>query len=389
MKELLILLENFWISKEENKELYYRIKDSLPTLKPFLTEKLGYHTIVNPYLIKLEKLPGKAESWMGIQQFESTMEYVFLCLLLMFLEDRGREDQFVLSNITEYIQANYPGDEKVDWTLFRHRRSLIKVLKFADDIGMIKADDGDEQGFANDSSIEVLYESTGLSRYFVRSFSTNILNYSSYRDIENDDLVEMDKDRGIIRRQRVYRRLIMSPVVYNEGPDDPDYAYIKNKRSMLENDIENYIGCSLHVHRNGAMLMLPENHVFKDCFPGTGAISDIVLQMNHLIIESIKSGELKMDGDDTINVSMAAFSTMTGRLKMQYSSGWSKEYREMGHQNLTEGILNYMQSFNMIQVAGNGKEVRIMPLCGKIAGVYNEDFMENSESLKEAAADGV
>lgn len=389
MKELEILLENFWISKEDNKDLYYRIKDSLPQFKAFLTEKMGYHTIVNPYLIKLEKLPGKAESWMGISRFDSTMEYAFLCLLLMFLEDRGREEQFVLSNITEYIQASYPGDEKVDWTLFRHRRCLIKVLKFASDIGMIKVDDGDEQGFANDCDSEVLYESTGLSRYFVRNFSTNILNYDSYMDIEYDDLVEIDRDRGIIRRQRVYRRLVMSPVVYNEGPDDPDYGYIKNKRGMLENDMENFLGCSLHVHRNGAVMVLPENHSFKDCFPGTGAISDIVLQMNYMIVESIKSGELKTGADDTIIMSMAAFETMTGKLKIENGSGWSKEYREMSHENLTSNILDYMESFNMIQIIRRSREIRIMPLCGKIAGIYNDDFVDNSEQMKEAAADGV
>lgn len=388
MKELIILLESLWIIKDENKELYYSIKDSLPALKPFLSEKLGYHTIVNPYIIKLEKLPGKAESWMGIQEFDSIMDYVFLCILLMFLEDRGREEQFVLSNITEYIQANYPGDEKVDWTLFRHRRCLIKVLKFAEDCRMIKVDDGDNQSFANDQNCEVLYESTGLSRYFVRNFSTNILNYNSYKDIENDDLVDIDRDRGVIRRQRVYRRLIMSPVVYNEGLDDPDYAYIKNKRSMLENDIENYLGCSLHVHRNGALAVLPESNSFKDCFPGTGAISDIVLQMNHLIIESIKSGELKLEADDTATISMAAFNSMAVKLKDMEGSGWSKEYREMNLGLLVQNIIGYMESFNMIQVM-EGREVKIMPLCGKAAGVYNDDYIEKVKSLKEAAADGI
>jgi len=181
----------------------------------------------------------------------------------------------------------------------------------------------------------------------------------------------------------------MSPVVYNEGPDDPDYAYIKNKRSMIENDIENYLECSLHVHKNGAALVLPENHSFKDCFPGTRAISDIVLMMNYMIVESIKNGELKPLADDTIIVSMAAFGAMTGRLRMQNSSGWSKEYREMSHENLTFAVIEYMENFSLIQVMNNRKEVRIMPLCGKVAGVYNDDFMESNESLKEAAADGM
>ncbi|TDT57247.1 TIGR02678 family protein [Fonticella tunisiensis] len=387
MRELEILLENYWISKDDDKELYYRVKDSLPEYKSFLNEKLGYHVIVNPYLIKLEKIPGKAEEWMGIQEFESTMEYAFLCLLLMFLEDRGREEQFVLSSVTEFIQANYPGDERVDWTLFRHRKCLVKVLRFAAKIGIIKVDDGDDSGFANDQSLEVLYESTGLSRYFVRNFAVNILNYNSYRDIEKEELAEIDRERGTIRRQRVYRRLIMSPVVYNEGPEDPDYAYIKNFRSVIENDLEKYLGLSLHVHRNGAMVLLPESHSFKDTFPENRAISEIVLQMNYLIRSLIENGELKPEKDDTITISGAAFDSMVKSLRDENSPGWSKEYREMSLDRLIDEIRNYMRGFNMIEEINGGREIKIMPLAGKIVGRYPDDFKAGLEINREVAVD--
>jgi uncharacterized protein (TIGR02678 family) len=379
MKELEILLDNYWIIKEEDKDLYYRIKDCLPSFKTFLSEKLGYHVISNPELIKLEKIPGKAEIWMGIKDFDHQIEYAFLCLLLMFLEDKGRDDQFVLSEITEFIQANYPGDEKVDWTLFRHRRHLIKVLRFAADIGMIKADDGDEQNFANDASSEVLYESTGFSRYFMRNFTINIFNCKSYKDIEKEDLMEIDSDRGIIRRQRVYRRVVMSPVIYNEGADDPDYAYIKNKRSLIENDLEAYLGCSFHVHRNGAMLVAGQDRNFKDTFPENKAISDIVLQMNYLIVESVKCGELVPAKDDTIVVSNAAFNTMAEKLKNKNMSGWSKEYREMPLDSLINEIAAYMESYSMLEFIKDSKEIRFMPWTGKIAGSYPEDFNNSKE----------
>lgn len=387
MKELEILLDNYWISKDEDKEQYYRVKDSLNDFKGFLNDKLGYHIIINPYLIKLEKLPGKAEEWMGIREFESLMEYAFLCILLIFLEDRGREEQFVLSQITEFIQGNYPDDEKVDWTLFKHRKNLIKVMRFASNIGLIKLDDGDEGKFANDMDQEVLYESTGLSRYFVRSFSQNILDYNSYRDIENEEIVEIDKDRGALRRHRVYRRLIMSPVVYNEGPEDSDYAYIRNYRGMLENDIEKYLGLPLHVHRNGALLVVPEGRSLRDCFPETRAISDIVLQMNHLIYKSVKGGELVPSKEDIITLSRAAFEGMIKKLREDCSIGWSKEYREMGLDGLINEIIGYMSGFGMIVNDENLREIKIMPLSGKITGRYPEDFAMD-EGIKEAAADG-
>jgi uncharacterized protein (TIGR02678 family) len=384
MRELEILLENYWIDKNRNKELYYKIKDAIPAFKSFLSEKLGYSVIVNPYLIKLEKLPGKAEAWMGIKEFESTIEYAFLCILLMFLEDKGREEQFVLSGVTEFIQGNYIGEEKVEWTLYKHRRCLIKVLRFAVDMGMIEVDDGDEQSFANSVDTEVLYESTGLSRYFVRNFTSSILNYNSYKDIEKEEWGEVDTDRGVIRRHRVYRRLVMSPVVYNEGTEDVDYDYVKKQRGLISNDLENFLEYDLHVHRNGALVVLNTEKNLKDCFPGGRAISDVVLLFNSLVIDLIKAGKIKLNTDDTAIISRAHFDNMVEELKISYSSGWSKEYREMSSSYLSEEILKYMKDFNMLKDLKDGKEIQILPLIGKVVGNYPRDFAEAAVERGEA-----
>lgn len=382
MKELEILLENYWISKDDNKELYYRIKDSIPNFKTFLSEKLGYQVIINPHLIKLEKLPGKAESWMGIANFENNMEYAFLCILLMFLEDKGREEQFVLSGVTEFIQGNYMGEESVDWTLYRHRKAIIKVLRFAAELKMIRVDDGDEQNFASSMDTEVLYESTGFSRYFVRNFTSSILNYNSYKDIETEEWGEADTDRGIIRRQRVYRRLLMSPVVYNEGSEDADYDYIKKQRSMISNDLENFLDYDIHVHRNGALVVLNREKNMKDTFPGGKAISDVVLLFNGIIKEKVDSKELNLKSNDTITISKAHFGNLVEELKLNFSQGWSKEYREKTLSALIEDIINYMKDFNMLRVLNESKDIEILPLTGKVIGSYPDAF-------KEAAVDAM
>jgi uncharacterized protein (TIGR02678 family) len=379
MKELELLLENYWIIKDDDKELYYRIKDAIPQFKSFLNDKLGYHVIVNPNVIKLEKLPGKAESWMGIEEFDSVMEYAFLCLLLMFLEDRGREEQFVLSQVTEYIQAGYPGDEKVDWTLYRHRRCLIKVMRFAADTGMVRVNDGDEQVFAADAATEVLYESSGLSRYFVRNFPVNILGFTSYKDIENEDLIELDRDRGTVRRHRVYRRVLMSPAVYNGGAEDQDYLYVKNFKSLIEKDMETWLGISFHVHRNGAMLVLEPTKSMGRCFPDNRAISDIVLQMNSLLLSDIREGRITSGTDDRFVLSWAAFASAAARLKEKCMGGWSKEFREMDVDLLTEQIFECMKAFSMAEKGNDGREIWILPLVGKITGSYPDDFAKGKE----------
>lgn len=374
MKELETLLEEFWIIKEKEKDLYYRIKDASPQFKDFLEQKLGYKLIVNPYMIKLEKLPGKAEAWMGIQDFDNQMEYALFCLLLTFLEDKSAGEQFILSEVTEFIQGSYPGEEKLDWTLFRHRRSMVKVLRFATTIGIIKADDGDEGSFMDSTDSEVLYQSTGLSRYFVRNFTGNILNYSSWLDMENGEWLDVDKDRGRVRRNRVYRRIVMSPVVYSEGPEDPDYLYIKNQRGLLQKDMEDYLDSQLHVHKNGAFLVLDSSKNFKDVFPARKNISDIALQVNAAIISLIRAGELAGREDDVIVVSRVWFESLIEDVREKNYLGWSKEFREMSFAKLYEETISYMKGFHMIEVLEKEKEVKIMPLAGKIIGGYPKDF---------------
>ena len=88
MNALEILLGRRWILKSRDRELYYQVKDQLGAVKRFLTEKLGYQVIVNPYLIKAEKMPAKPENWMGILEFHHKIEYVFFCIVLMFLEEK-------------------------------------------------------------------------------------------------------------------------------------------------------------------------------------------------------------------------------------------------------------------------------------------------------------
>lgn len=147
MRALEILLERRWILKSREKELYYQIKDELGTVKKFLMEKLGYQVIVNPYLVKWKRCRLTPENWMGIQEFTRKIEYVFFCMILMFLEEKEAEEQFVLSELTEYIQGQYR-EEQIDWTVYQYRRHLIKVIKLLCELMNPDLNDGSEENFA-------------------------------------------------------------------------------------------------------------------------------------------------------------------------------------------------------------------------------------------------
>ncbi|KNZ43141.1 TIGR02678 family protein [Acetobacterium bakii] len=376
MKELEILLDQYWVVKDNDKDLFYRVKDSIPQFKTFLSDKLGYGIVINQHLIKLEKIPGSAESFMGIQEFNHPMQYILLCLLLMFLEDRSRDEQFVLSEITEFIAGNNIGKEKIDWTQYSHRKHFIKVLRFAQRLGLMKVNDGDDQKFAYHDDAEVLYESTGLSRYFVRHFTADIMGFANYQDIENAEWGDLNADRGVIRRQRVYRKLLMEPVVYSQGADDVDYDYIKKQRGLMEGDFLKYLEYPLHVHKNGAMLVVPAEKNIQDGFPNTRAICDITLLLVAQMREALAEKKLKINPTGGVSLSRVAFDEWVVELKAKAGRNWSKEFREMSAAGLAANLAEYMEDFKMLRQLYDGREIEILPLAGKLMGTYPEDMAE-------------
>lgn len=375
MNSLEILLEKRWILKYRNRELYYQIKDDIKNYKKFIEEKLGYQLIINPYVIKMEKLPGEPKGFMGLKDFQSKMEYVFLCLILIFLEDKSAEEQFVLSGLTEFILGNYPEEGLIDWTLYDQRRKLIKVLRFVVEEGLIKLNDGNEGKFAEEEKAEVLYENTGVSRYFMRQFPFDIMDFTSYKDFAEGEWLDAQKERGIRRRHRVYRRIIMTPAVYANKTEDQDYLYIKNYRNMIENDLENVFDVYFHVHKSSAYMILKENSQFKDVFPNGKNISDIVLQLNRIILNKIKDKVLVPRNDDKIVISLLQLEQLINECREKYSIGWSKSYRELKIEKLREETIKFMKEFMFLEIT-NDEEVILNPIIGKITGKYPKTFTE-------------
>lgn len=375
MREIHELLNKRWVLKQKDPDIYFKLKDKYSDYKEFFREKLGYSIIINPLLIKAEKIPGKAQPWMGIEAFSTPLSYVFLCLILMFLEEKEPEEQFVLAEVTDYIKNQYPGEESIDWTVFTKRKTLIKVLRFFTEEGMIIINDGTDTMFSKtETSMEVLYQNTGASKYFMRRFAFDISDVKNVKDIEDLEWQKEERDRGVIRRQRVYRRLVMEPVTYQEVEDDQDYLYIRKQRSSIEFDIERYLEGHFHLHKNGAMVMLQEGYYIKDCLPSRKNISDIVLQTCRVIQQKLKEEQLQRDQRDIITLSRVAWDLLIQEVIDTYGEGWSKMYRELNHTQLKHELNTVMSAFGMIRCSKDNSETVILPASGKLTGNYSKEY---------------
>jgi len=371
MNALEILLNRRWILKSREKELYYQMKDEVGKYKDFLTEKLGYAVIVNPNLIKVEKIPASPEIWMGIQDFTERIEYAFLCLILMYLEDKDAGEQFVLSDLTEYIQSQDMGEE-IDWTIYRYRRHLIKVLKFCVKEGIIEIDDGNEDSFIKSDEGEVLYENTGASRYFMKNLTRDIAEYKEPEDFLKEEWIGMNEDRGIIRRQRVYRRLLMSMGLYWNEDTEEDFIYVKHYRNLIQKDLETLFDCELQVHRTSAYLIMHEESNLGRNFPEENTLSDIVLLWCKLYQDKIQNDEILVPPNEEVVISEELFTAMLEECKREFGGGWIKTYREMTMGEYCKKLKEYMLKMEFIEQVYD--RIRIHPVIGKIAGVYPKDF---------------
>ncbi|MCI6697518.1 MAG: TIGR02678 family protein [Solobacterium sp.] len=372
-----LLLNNYWIIRDKNKDDYYTIKHEIndKNVKRFIQEMLGWKLIHTEHLIKLEKIPSHAEAFMGIQEFTDTKDYCFLCAVLMYLEDKEDNSQFLLSDLIKYIETIISSYMEVDWTSFSLRKSLVRVLQYVENKGMLKTYEGDSSLYSREQTSEVLYENTGLSRYFATNFPLDITNINIYNDFEKKQMEELEDDKGNIRTNRVFRQLVVCPSLYWDDQNNPDALYVKNKRNYIASNIERNMDATLELSNNNASVVFVDNQGIGDTHPKTSMLSEIVLLVNHELYTAAQDKrKLSVNDDDTITVSVNKFNDILIKLKNKYQALWSKEYREMPYERYIEVVKEYMTNWLMIKEIN--EQIIIYPSCAITSGKYSRELEE-------------
>jgi len=290
----------------------------------------------------------------------------------MFLELKDDGEQFLLSELTEFIETNGEDEEEgnsIDWTNFSHRRSLVRVFKFAEKMAIIKVYEGSSESFIQDEKSEVLYSNTGISRYFSVSFPYDISRCEKAEDFLYLNRDEFDLDRGSYRSTRVYRKLILSPAVFWNENDDADYAYVKNQRGVIGRNVDQYLNAQFRVHKNGAFMVFDEDRQFKT-YPNNTGVSDIVLFLCSEIQKNLKEGKLAKDMNDFIYVPKTIFEAMLILVKKEHSNGFSKEYSDMKDEKFYKEVLSYMIEWMLCSV--KDENIVLFPSVGLFNGIYKE-----------------
>lgn len=95
----------------------------------------------------------------------------------------------MLSELTEMLEKISAETIEIDLNKYSDRKSLVRTLRFAQDINLLKIAEGSLHNIENDLEKEILYENTGLSVYFSVHHDRDISEYTSYRDFENAEMI--------------------------------------------------------------------------------------------------------------------------------------------------------------------------------------------------------
>lgn len=385
MNEFISMLKNFWTVRSENAGDYVKIKHAANSdMKNFINGFLGWKLIINSKLIKLEKIPAEAEPFMGIQEFQSTTDYCLLCALLIYLSDMDEGGQFLLSELTEMIEKITAETVEVDLNKYSDRKSLVRMLKFAQDINLLKIAEGSLHNIENDLKKEILYENTGLSVYFSVHHDRDISGYCSYRDFENEKTIYTDSDKGSVRTNRVYRRLVLQPAVYWDSTLDADSLYLKNQRNSISNYLNKYLDGRLDIHNGSAFYMVDEDSLFGSVHPSDGMLSGIVLLLCGEIRDNYT--ELCVKNEDDLIVEQTDFHGLICGCREKYKDGISKEYRELTDEKLIFNVTDYMIKYKMIERKNDWYILKDGVF--KTAGKFPEDFGNGENNNTEVNENG-
>lgn len=369
MNEFRVLMDRFWVTKAEDKELYVSLKRALPDHRRFIQEQLGWNLIINEAVIKLEKIPPRTMSWMGIQSFQEPMDYCLLCAVLLFLADLDDGAPFLLSSLTRAVETFLAEIKPVNWTQFLHRKSLVRVLQYAQEIGLVLVYDGNSAGFGSNQDQEVLYENTGLSRHFPVHFGRDVMECRSVEDFE---AFSWEGEETESRRHRVYQQLALAPGLYCSDESRGDYEYIKNQRRAISSSLDRALDGELQVHKNGAFFLLAEGDRCGAVYPGTRALSDATLLLCAQLREEVLQGRYFRREDDTVLLTGREFRYEIERCRARSGNGWGSQMRAMSLERVVQELTDYMSQWMLLEKLGDS--VLLYPAVGKLVGSYPASF---------------
>ena len=264
-------------------------------------------------------------------------------------------------------------DHIPNWNILHHRKCLVNVLNHLKELYIIKVVE-EKNLFTEDEKAEALYETTGLSNYYMREFKNNILEYTNINDYISDEFTNQNDNIGDVRRYKVYRHLLYSLVSYTEDLTQFEIDYLRRFRSSINNEIKKYTESELELTKNMALLLYEPITKEKYDFPNNKAISDIVLMVNYKIVNEVDNEMITLNQDETITITKEYLYRIIKEVKKENLPYLSKNYKDMPIDNFIKETISYLKEYDFIREYEQG--YKIYPITSKLVGYIPKDKIE-------------
>lgn len=337
------LLNRPWIERDKDPQLYYWAREQYLEIRGWFAGYPGYSVIMNRRLIKLEKVPVKARSWMGFEGFREPIDYALFTYGLWYLEDKSAGDQFILTDMVKEIKEFMnEQDLNVDWKNYFHRLSMARALKKLKSLNVLHSIDGQESDWAADAEThDVLYECAPCASYVLRTLNKEL---SSYQSI--DELCDLPEEEDRRRRQLLYRKYLLEPFV-GMNAWEQDLFYFHGQKNHLIAQVNKMFGWSGTKYKEGILFFSPELVGDTELFPTLSAISDLALLFCGKIRMLYEFGEVNKETVSSGIIRLTRSRIEQVLLELQHENGdrWTKEYRSMKSPLLAEAVCEHLEQW--------------------------------------------
>lgn len=358
-----LLLENFWILRSESPEDYFFLRKHQVELGQELRNRFGMNLIVRAPFIQIVKRPHELASWMGDTEFIDKLDYVLFALCMAYVEEKEEESAFMMDDLTRALDLMMPETVTVDWTLYHHRRSLVRALLKMENLHLIQIIQGDTAGFEeSENNQEILFMTTPQTRYFLAQVPASLTEFTDF-----DQFWEMINDnRNLEANQVIYQRLIMEPQIQREKTNPETFTRLNNYYRYFYEFFEEKSPFTLEVYKDYASLTVQSRKNWQ-IFPSNKVVDDILIQLATLI----RADKRQSDGYGRLFYSQPNWQNLIKELQKKYQGYWSKEFKEMSLDELEKAVVNRGIDWQLMQKAETG--IYVNPVFARIIAEMEED----------------
>lgn len=371
------LINQYWIILEDQPELYTVASRNIEKLRDLFDRMFSFRLIFEAEYIKLVKTPSDAKTWMGISTFLYPQDYVFLACFIAYMEEKGEGQQFVLQDVCEAILNYYPGPaHEIIWTKRSNRQSLIRVIRFCEELKVVKTFDRRIDDFQNDKEHDMLFETTVFLRNFFNRYFFNFSEVGSFNDLRMFIQEEEERDQ-VQSTHRLMRRLFFEPCVLIETLPEAEKLLLANFSDQLRQNIDDEFDFLMLEEYPSMVMLTHSRHHFGQYYPAeikSSTLSLMTTQFATFIWTQVQSGNIQPDEIGTIIIATEEAARIFSHVKRINDHGWSTTYQRETAAKVWSEAFAYMASFGFVKEE-NGY-VYLYETLGRVIGDYEEGGVE-------------